>query len=242
MDKKPEWAEQEIGKVIEQILKLQEQGKEISAELKQRIDLGFRNHLINFNEILDNRDFNPAPAIVAIIPVSGTKWNPKNWFENEYQLTPYCEFENGVHPIEGVCPPFSMPKEWWQKTAPTLAVGFEILATGIKIACAGLPLAIEPELFKTMKNEVAFMKELASHLGSGESIELLESPGQGQHDFRQNDKDDMNRIARMQLAKLFQEIAPKNYESRQWGELRRLPMSDNTYRWLCKAHAKSLGK
>jgi len=201
-----------------------------------------------FNEILDNRDFNSAPAIVAIVPVNATKWNPENWFENKYELTPYCEFENGVHRVDGVCEPFSMPKEWWEKTAPKLAVGFKILSAGVKIACAGLPLAIDPELFKTMKNEAAFMKELASHLGSedkalsdisGESMELVKSTGQSTRDFRQSAKQDVNRIARMQLAKLFEDIAPDNYKSRQWGELGRVLMSDDTYRWLCNAHAKS---
>jgi hypothetical protein len=49
---------------------------------------------------------------------------------------------------------------------------------------------------------------------------------------------DEKQIVRMQLAKLFEEIAPKNYKARQWGELQRVRMADNTYRWLCEAHAE----
>jgi hypothetical protein len=47
-----------------------------------------------------------------------------------------------------------------------------------------------------------------------------------------------NGVARQQLAGLFQEIAPDNYKARQWGPLRRMPMRDNTYRWLCPEHAQ----
>jgi hypothetical protein len=46
---------------------------------------------------------------------------------------------------------------------------------------------------------------------------------------------------RMQLAELFEAIAPRNYEARQWGERRRVRMADNTYRWLCPKHAKEYG-
>ena len=258
LDKKPEWAEkdflsmlEEIGALISQVNRLQEQGKEVGAELKQRIDLGFRNHLTLFNEILDNRDFNSAPAIVAIVPVNDKKWNPKTWFENKYELIPYCEFESEIHRMGRVCEPFIMPKPWWEKTAPKLAIAVKILSAGVKIACAGLPLGVDPELFKTMKNDVDFMKELASHLElkggafsdiTSESAEYVESTRKNVADLRQKDKQDINRIARVQLAALFEEIAPDNYKSRQWGQLRRVPMNDNTYRWLCDTHAKKLGK
>ncbi len=32
--------------------------------------------------------------------------------------------------------------------------------------------------------------------------------------------------------------APDNYRAKRWGSLRRVRMSDNSYRWLCKDHAK----
>jgi hypothetical protein len=119
----------------------------------------------------------------------------------------------------------------------------DILA-GIKIACEGLPLAVDPELFEAMKNEVEFMKELAGHLeleggaesdislDASETVENIEQKGRIR-DFRRSKGDDEKRIVRMQLAELFEQIAPKNYKARQWGELRRVKMPDNTYRWLC---------
>jgi hypothetical protein len=61
-------------------------------------------------------------------------------------------------------------------------------------------------------------------------------------DLRQFGDEDEKRIARMQLAELFSEIAPKNYKARQWGPLRRVRMPDNTYRWLCEEHAAEYKK
>ena len=48
-----------------------------------------------FTEMLDDRDFNSAPAVVAILPIDGRAFNPKNWFEKEYEIMPYCESEEG---------------------------------------------------------------------------------------------------------------------------------------------------
>jgi len=56
-------------------------------------------------------------------------------------------------------------------------------------------------------------------------------------DFSKRNEEDINRIARRQLAEIFKAIAPINYESKQWGSLRRVYLSDsNTYRWLCERH------
>ena len=91
------------------------------------------------------------------------------------------------------------------------------------------------------------MKELAGHLevkGGAESDvsveggEFAREAGEGVIDYRQKRGEDRNRLARMQLAQLLEEIAPKNYKARQWGSLRRVRVQGNTYRWLCEKHAK----
>ena len=40
------------------------------------------------------------------------------------------------------------------------------------------------------------------------------------------------------MAQFLEELAPKNYRAGQWGELKRLHLPDNSYRWLCEAHAR----
>ncbi len=94
-----------------------------------------------------------------------------------------------------------------------------------------------------------FMKELAGHLEleggaemeisseGGQTVKSIEGRGKIR-DLRQWSGADEKRIARMQLAKLFSEISPENYKAQQWGELRRIKMPDNTYRWLCEEHSE----
>jgi len=253
--KKPKWAEELIGdvksslvwidKVYDEAIEIREKQKVLPAEIGQRVELKLRDYLRMLNEMLDNRDFNSAPAVVSIIPVDRSKFNPKNWFEKEYILTPYCENKGGVHKVD-FSRKFTMPREWWEKTAPKLAIGVKVLSAGIKIACTGLPLAIDAKIFEEIKNEVEFMKELAEHLkleGRAESDILHEaSEVAAMQDTWQFSDEGAKRIARIQLAGLFAEIAPANYKARQWGPLRRVRMPDNTYRWLCGEHAAEYKK
>jgi hypothetical protein len=258
MDREPTWAEKfgkninsiivRINTIAVQTVDIKEQGKKISADVQQMIELAQRDYWDMLDSMLDNRDFNAAPAVVSIVPEDGSKFDPRNWFNKEYELVPYCEYDKGVHPVDFKVP-FKMSRKWWEKTAPKLAMGVKVLAAGIQIACAGLPLAVNPKLLEAMKNEVEFMKELAGHLEleggaesdiSAEAGELAEGmEGKGKiRDLRQLSGEDEKRIVRMQLAKLLEEIAPKNYEARQWRPLKRIRMPDNTYRWLCQKHFK----
>jgi hypothetical protein len=260
LDKKPEWAEDLIGdvksllvwidKTYNEVLSIRERQKELGPEVAQQVALKWRNYLGMVDEMLDNRDFNSAPAVVSIAPVDGSKFNPKNWFEKEYVLRPYCEREGRIHPVD-FSVKFNKPRVWWEETAPKLAIGVKILLAGIQIACTGLPLAVDAKLFDAMKNEVGFMKELAGHLElkggaesdiSAEAGELVEEmKGGGKiRDLRQFGGEDEKRIARMQLAELLEEIAPNYYKAMQWGSLSRVRMPDNTYRWLCEEHTQEV--
>ena len=242
----------EVDKISGKVDEVRDQGKNLPAEIGQQIELKLRDYLGLFDEMLDNRDFNSAPAVVSIVPADGSRFDPRRLFNKQCKVIPYCEHKGGVHPV-GFSVSFKKPKVWWQKTALKLAIGLQVLSAGVRIACAGLPLAVDPKLFEAMKNEVGFMKELAGHLkleGGAES-DISDEPGElverlgakgDLRDLRQGGGEDDKRIVRIQLAELFREIAPKNYRARQWGSLSRVRMPDNTYRWLCDKHAAEYKK
>jgi internalin A len=262
MDKEPEWAEKfgknvrsvlvRINGVADSVEEIKSTTEQLPATIGQQVDLAFRDYLDVLNEMLDNRDFSSAPAIVSIIPADGSKFNPKSWFNKEYILRPYCEYEGGVHNTD-FSVTFKKPKKWWEKTAPKLALGVKLLSAGLRIGFAGLPMGVDANLFDEMKSEVGFMKELAGHLKleggaesdisaeAGELVQKLKGK-KTLRDLRQFGGEDEKRIVRMQLAELFSEIAPRNYKSRKWGTLRRVRMSDNTFRWLCEEHAREYKK
>jgi Leucine-rich repeat (LRR) protein len=258
LDKRPAWAERIIkdlsdcliwiDKIHTDVLAVHAGQKTLPAEMKQQAEMGMREYLRMLNEMLDDRDFTSAPGVISLAPVDKSPFNPKNWFEKKYILTPYCESERGVHPVSFEVP-FAKPRIWWDKTAPKLAVGLKVLSAGLSIAFAGVPLAIGDELHDAVKNDVNFMKELAKHieLEGGAESDISEMAGGFVRsvggsaralDFRDLSGEDQKRVARQQLARLLEEIAPDNYRARQWGPLKRRPMPDNTYRWLCEEHAQ----
>jgi hypothetical protein len=258
LDKKPEWAKGIIKDVSDclvwidkmhaEVQNVREDQKTLPAAMRQQVEMGMREYLHMLNEMLDDRDFTAAPRVVSIAPQDGSVFDPKNWLEKHYLLTPYCEAEMGVHSTDFHIP-FTMSPDWWQKTAPKLAVGVRVLSAGLLIGLAGLPLALGDELYATVKNDAKFMRELARHLElkggthsdvSDKPADLLEDVERGPRiaDLRDLGQDDQKRIARMQLTCLLREIARPNYEARQWGPLRRVRLPDNTYRWLCPEHAK----
>ncbi len=233
--------------ILEKIGEIRKNDEELTAAFGQMIKSEFRNYLISFNDLLDNRDFNSAPAIISISPKDKSNFNPENWFQKEYQLIPYCEFEGVEHKCVDAKVTFRMPKEWWKKTAPKLAAGIKVLSIGLQIAFAYFPMKVNPELYEEMKYEVGFMKELTKHLEleDGAESDISEFGEETVYelkkiskivDLRQKDFMDKNRILRQQLAELLSEIAPKKYKSRQWGTMQRVPMRDNTFRWLCVKH------
>jgi len=238
----------EADKISRQVEGIRNQGEKLPAEIGQQVELKLRDYLGLFDEMLDNRDFNSAPAVVSITPVDKSKFNPANWFEKEYVLRPYCEDIDGVHPVD-FSKRFKIPPVWWQKVAPKLVTAIKVLSAGLKIGFAGLPLAVDANIHEAMKNEVEFMKELAEHLEleggaesditskAGEMVEDLKGKGTFR-DLRKFSREDEKQFVRIQFAILLEEIAPSNYKARQWGPLGRVRMPDNTYRWLCAKHAK----
>lgn len=227
---------------------LVEAGKSIPASLKQIVDLGLQSHLKSMDRMLDNRDFNSAPGIVSITPVDRSNWNPDNWFNKEYTLTPYCECGGeDTHIAEDAIHQFKMPKKWWRETAPKLSIAFKVLTSGVQIATAAFPLVVGGDIYNMVKYEVGFMKALSSQFQTDIKAEsdvrdpkFVEENSAAPKKVIPNSKIYQQRIARNQLAKLFKEIAPEKYESRQWGSLRRVRMPDDTYRWLCPEHAEKL--
>ena len=149
LDKKPKWAEGLAGdvmsslvwidKVYNEVVDIRGGQNELPAKIRQEVELKLRDHIRLMNEMLDNREFNSAPAVVSIEAVDGSKFNPKNWFEKNYVLRPFCEREGRVHPVDFVVP-FNKPREWWVKTAPRLSMAVKVLSAGVQIACEGLPL------------------------------------------------------------------------------------------------------
>lgn len=252
LDKTPAWAEpiiQNISTLLgwakqnNHLLEQVRQGQEaLAPEIKQEMELKLREYLGYIGQMLDDREFTSAPGIISINTVDRSAWNPETYFKKKYVLTPFCECEQNIHPCEDGHVEFAKDREWWAKTAPWIARGTKVLSVGLQLAFAGMPVAMTASTFNAINEDVAFMNALAKHIelkadGADKRDESVEGitgrfDDDSVTDMRRDHKD--TRLTRAALSRFLEEVAPDNYRARQWGSLRRVRMSDNSYRWLCE--------
>ncbi len=253
LDKKPEWAAPLAENIVtllswttenQGILnQLLGQQANILPELKQQAELKLHEYLGFMSDMLDDRDHTAAPALISITRKDRSVWNPAAYFKNTYVLTPYCENEQRIHACDDGKVEFTKNQAWWEKTAPWIARGVKVLAAGLQLAFAGMPMALGTPVADVVKNEVKFMEALTKQME-------LKAPEKdksskiddvvNQHAMNLQAPDPEAALIRAALQRLLEETAPDNYRARRWGSLRRVRMSDNTYRWLCDECAKRI--
>ena len=251
MDKPPEWAEpflRGVGTLVEWVEHNSEKLDQLlhgqaalAAEFKQEAELKLHEYLSCMSQMLDDRDHTAAPGLILITTKDRSRWNPTSYFKSTYILTPYCECEGNIHACNDGSVEFTKDKNWWKTTAPWIAHATKVLAAGLQLGFAGMPLALGSAAAKEVEDQVKFMEELTKHLDlevAKESIDMgidgMIGPGVGK-DLRGNNRD--SAMMRAALARFLKETVPDSYRARRWGSLRRIRMSDNSYRWLCEACA-----
>jgi len=145
---------------------------------------------------------------------------------------------------------FPTNRDWWDKTAPWIARGTKVLATGLQLAFAGMPLALGNDMYGVVKNDVTFMKELTKHLELNMDLDSIDNktllrpgdPSDGEHIKDVRGGNGETSLMRAALIRFLEELAPDNYRAGQWGELKRTRLPDNSYRWLCEACARQVRK
>lgn len=253
LDKKPEWAEnltQDIGKLLGWVIdnrgkvnQLVEDQANLLPEIKQQLELKLHEYLRHTSQMLDDRDYTSAPGLISISTNRRSRWNPASYFKKTYVLTPFCECEGNIHPCEDGQVEFTKDQKWWESTAPWIARGSKVLAAGLQLAFAGMPLALGKEVFDAIKDDVKFMGELTKHMElEADTEEVVGAKdvlqGEAGKDLRGPEKE--SRLMRVSLARFLEETAPVNYRARQWGSLRRVRMSDNSHRWVCESCTNEL--
>ncbi len=251
LDKAPEWAEPYLrgvetlvewaqcnGDKLDQLLHRQ---SALSEEFKQEAELKLREYLACINQMLDDRDHTAAPGLFLITPKDRSPWNPVGYFNRTYILTPFCECAGNIHACEDGNVIFTKDRDWWIATAPWVARATKLLAAGLQLAFAGMPLALGTETAKLIEDDVKFMEALTAHV-SLEVPEAAKETGVDKvfddaigKDLRANDRE--TAITRTALARFLEDTAPNNYRARRWGSLSRVRMPDNSFRWLCDACA-----
>ncbi len=228
-----DWVQQNNGK-LDQLLQGQ---ATLAVEFKQEAELKLHEYLTCMSQMLDDRDHTAAPGLILLSTKDRSRWNPVSYFKNTYILTPYCECEGNIHACDDGAVPFTKDRAWWGKSAPWVARSVKLLAVGLQLGFVGMPLVSGSEVAKEIEDQVKFMEELTKHLELEAPKETKDSGseqitgGEVGKDLRGSDRE--SKVTRAALARFLEETAPNKYRARQWGSLRRVRMSDNSYRWLC---------
>ena len=169
-------------------------------------------------------------------------WNPVGYFKRTYVLTPFCECEGNTHACEDGNVEFTKDRDWWVATAPWIARATQVLAAGLKLGFAGMPLALDSDAAKLIEDQVKFMDKLTEQVKLEMPKELEDTSadevlhGAVGKDLRLKARE--SATTRAALARFLEETAPDNHRARRWGSLKRVRMNDNSYRWLCEVCAK----
>ena len=253
LDKRPEWAENLSQDIIKLLSWLDEQRENVQQlindqanllpAIKQQLDLKLHEYLAYTSQMLDDRDYAAAPGIISISTKNRSQWNPASYFQKTYILTPFCECEGNIHPCDDGQVTFTKDREWWEKAAPWIARATKLLAAGLQLAFAGMPLVLSPRVFDVIKDDVKFMGELTKHIeletdskNMSTAADILREAS-GKH---LSGAETESRLMQVALSRFLEETAPTNYRARQWGSLRRVRMSDNSYRWVCQSCRNNL--
>lgn len=242
VDQLLEWADQHQ----EMLQQLQDDQASLAPEVRQELEAKLREYLGHMSDMLDERHEKSAPSVFSIGTEDGSPWNPKTYFRQTYVLTPWCECEDGMHRHDAGRVPFPTNRDWWDKTAPWIARGTKLLATGLQLAFAGMPLALGDEVYDVVKNDVTFMKELTKQVeleagpdsGAGKGLLGADDSCGGEVIRDVRGEDGKTLVMRAALVRFLEELAPDNYRAGRWGELKRTRLPDNSYRWLCVECAK----
>jgi hypothetical protein len=114
-----------------------------------------------------------GPRLFSLVPISRTRFNPKEWTTTRFRLILWCEhsrlplpFLNPKDRTRGVYE-LDLTRDWFKKAAPFLKVLTTTLSLVLPVAAAGLKLRIDEATYTSLENYFDFGKEVIDAALSG---------------------------------------------------------------------------
>lgn len=168
-----------------------------------------------------------CPNLFFLMPGSDTRFNPKNWVSQEYQLYLLCQYLPHPHPM-GLGYPLRQAAEWWRAVSPWLNHLVEFLKVAVPMSrpIVGIHDAVA---LKTLQPDFDLMGEITKNiplLDSPEALKpLVAQPRMGT---------DIEAVGPA-LRALYQFLKQADH-SEGWGGLYKTSTPDGNILWLCKEH------
>jgi len=167
-----------------------------------------------------------CPRLFTLSPVEGTRWDPRQLGQVQYELQLWCEYSGHEHPVEKGKYMITKSKEWLVRLAPFASLVAKTLKIAVPLLGPSLDVAIGEELVKGVKPQLEMMEKITSSLLEGElklDVQrgdfgggLTQAQGSGLREFRSL----LGEIDRTQT----------------WGGLRRVFTPAGDYLWVCGEH------
>jgi GTPase SAR1 family protein len=118
-----------------------------------------------------------GPRLFSLVPVERRRFDPREWTSAKFRLTLWCEhsrlplpFWNGKNSKEGVYD-IELTRDWFREAAPFLKILTGTLTLILPVATAGVKLALDEAVYKTIDEELDFGKKVIdASLKGGDKI------------------------------------------------------------------------
>jgi hypothetical protein len=203
--------------------------QETLTQLNQQSQLIGRLFLRQWNLELHKLEAE-CPSTFLLMQHEGSRFNPKNWASQEYELWLTCQYPAAPHPVGD---PYVVRQaaDWWVAISPWLQQLVTLLKFGVPMGQAVAGVVVDEDSFKQMKANIELLDQITKSVPelSGKrpfrpiTSELTPDEGQA-----------ATGAALRALYKFLTDVDP----NRIWGGLTRTVTPDGTILWLCGRHRR----
>src|SRR5205085_12676026 len=140
-------------------------------EMNQRSELIWRSLIRQWNFEVQKMEAE-CPNLFYLTLSGRKRYNPMNWFNQEYHLQLLCQFPSDPHPV-GDGYKLRESKDWWVKMSPWLNNLVSFLRVAIPIAKA-VGDVIDTTAFDHIKNQMALIEEITKSIPELSNLDTLD--------------------------------------------------------------------
>jgi len=213
---------QQIKSHTAQMLTMQQ---ETLTRLQQQSQLIARNFARQWNFFMQRELDLRCPNQFVIMPAENSRFNPKNWVSQSYELYLLCQDPQHVH-LVGKPYPLRQSDEWWAKLSPWLGHLLTLLKYGMPLG--RLTAALADNALNPIESATDLMEQMNSHMPkiTQDLDDLEQSRLQFGHEFEPAGP----------ALRAFHAFLKQADPTDHWCGLHWTPTPDGTVLWLCPEH------
>jgi GTPase SAR1 family protein len=169
-----------------------------------------------------------CPRLFVLTPVQPSGARRLVFYQKRYQLTLWCEHSDHWHPWPEARYEMDEPKKWLVRLGPYAALVVKVLKSAIPVAGAIADLAVSPEQFARVMDQVDLMESLLDELPEQEYHDRLE--------VRVHGSASQLTKAEGQAVRAFRVWLFERDRWRRFGGLRRVQAPAGDILWVCPLH------